>query len=62
MNTITIIVTLLTLWLVMGLGYLAEYFKLRKQGKSPLETLKSIEGILFITSIFIPPLLIIFYR
>ncbi|MBW1866947.1 MAG: hypothetical protein JRI38_04285 [Deltaproteobacteria bacterium] len=62
MNTITIIVALLTLWLVMGLGYLAEYFKLRKQGKSPLETLKSIEGILFIASIFIPPILILLYR
>lgn len=62
MNTITIIVTLLTLWLVMGLGYLAEYFKLRKQGKSLIETLVSIEGILFIASIFIPPILIMLYR
>ncbi|MCK5784056.1 MAG: hypothetical protein KAH06_06385 [Desulfobacterales bacterium] len=62
MNTITIIVALLTLWLVMGLGYLAEYFKLRKQGQSLPETLKSIEGILFIASIFIPPIVIILYR
>ncbi len=62
MNTITIIVALLTLWLVMGLGYLAEYFKLRKQGQSLPETLKSIEGILFIASIFIPPIVIVLYR
>ena len=62
MNTITIIVALLTLWLVMGLGYWAEYFKLRKQGQSLPETLKSIEGILFIASIFIPPIVIILYR
>lgn len=54
MNTITLIVTILTLWLVMGLGYLAAYFKMRRQGKTLPETLRSIEGMLFIASIVLP--------
>lgn len=51
MNTQTLIVTILTLWLVMGLGFLAHYAKARKAGQSLAATLKSNEGLLFIASV-----------
>ena len=59
MNTPTIIVMILTLWLVMGLGFLAEYVNVRRQGKSPLEAWSSYEGVLFILSIAIPIIIMI---
>ena len=51
MNTITLIVTILTLWLVMGLGFLSEHAKARKAGRSLLQSLGSVEGLLFIASV-----------
>ncbi len=33
MNTITLVVTVLTLWLVMGLGFLAKYVACKRDGK-----------------------------
>ena len=59
MNTPTMIVTLLTLWLVMGLGFLAEYVNLRREGKSLFEAWISYEGLLFILSIAIPIIIMI---
>ncbi len=59
MNTPTIIVTILTLWLVMGLGFWAEYANARKEGKSLFEVWISYEGILFILSIAIPIIIMI---
>jgi hypothetical protein len=50
-NTQTLVVTILTLWLVMGLGFLAYYAKARKTGQSLTATLKSNEGLLFIASV-----------
>lgn len=50
-NTQTLVVTILTLWLVMGLGYLAHYAKARKAGQSFAASLKSNEGLLFIASL-----------
>jgi hypothetical protein len=50
-NTQTLVVTILTLWLVMGLGFLAYYAKARKAGHSFAATLKSNEGLLFIASV-----------
>jgi len=44
MNTPTIIVMLLTLWLVMGLGFLSEFVNLRRKGKSQVESWTSYEG------------------
>jgi len=58
MNTPTIVVTILIFWLVMGLGFLAEYAGARKKGKSKYEAWTSYEGLLFILSIVVP--LIIF--
>ena len=51
MNTQTLVVTILTLWLVMGLGFLAEWAKKRKQGQTLFQALGSIEGLLFLASI-----------
>jgi len=50
-NTQTLVVTILTLWLVMGLGFLASYAKARKAGHSLVQTLKSTEGLLFVASV-----------
>jgi len=54
MNTATLVVTILTLWLVMGLGFLSAYAEIRRKDKTFLSALKSKEGILFILSIFMP--------
>jgi len=54
MNTITMIMTVLTLWLVMGLGFLSRYAELRRQGRPSLEAWKTNEGLLFIASVVIP--------
>jgi hypothetical protein len=50
-NTQTLVVTILTLWLVMGLGFLAEYAKARKTGLSLVQALKGTEGLLLIASV-----------
>jgi heme/copper-type cytochrome/quinol oxidase subunit 2 len=61
MNTPTIIVMLLTLWLVMGLGFLSAHINHRRQGKSIYESLTSHEGLLFILSV-ITPLIILIHK
>jgi len=50
-NIQTLAVTIFTLWLVMGLGFLAEYAKARKAGRSLAQSLKGTEGLLFIASL-----------
>jgi len=59
MNTITIVVTVLTLWLVMGLSFLSVYFEIRREGKSPMEAWTSYEGLLFIISVVISLIILI---
>ncbi len=59
MNTPTIILMLLTLWLVMGLGFLSAHVNHRRQGKSIYESLTSYEGLLFILSVVIPVIILI---
>ena len=59
MNTPTIIVMLLTLWLVMGLGFLSAHIDHRRQGKSIYESLTSYEGLLFILSVVTPMIILI---
>lgn len=61
MNTITMVVTVLTLWLVMGLGFLSKYADCKKNGKTTHEAWMTHEGLLFIASVIIP-LLVAFYR
>ena len=60
MNTITIIVTVLTLWLVMGLGFLSKYADMRRQGGTARDAFKTNEGRLFIASVAIPILVALF--
>ena len=59
MNTPTIVVAVLTLWLVMGLGFLAEYVNARKSGKTSYEAWTSYEGLLFILSVVVPLIVLI---
>jgi hypothetical protein len=54
MNTITKLVALLTLWLVMGLGFLAEYVTLRRKGFGLVQALKQPEGWLLLASLVLP--------
>ena len=57
MNTITIIVTILVLWLVTGLGFLSAYANAKRSGKPPKEILTLKESLLFFASLAIPLLL-----
>ncbi|MCP3952168.1 MAG: hypothetical protein GY697_08140 [Desulfobacterales bacterium] len=61
MNTITLVVTVLTLWLVMGLGFLSKYVECKRNDKTPYETWTTHEGLLFAASVIIP-VLIALYR
>lgn len=51
MNTITMIVTVLTLWLVMGLGFLSKYAEMRRLGQRGIDAWKTNEGLLFVASV-----------
>ncbi|MEJ2658433.1 MAG: hypothetical protein P8012_14770 [Desulfobacterales bacterium] len=59
MNTPTIIAMLFVFWLVMGLGFLAKYVSVRKNGKTRFEAWISYEGVLFILSVVVPLLILI---
>ena len=61
MNTATLVVTVLTLWLVMGLGFLSKYAEVRRKGGSPFDAWTSYEGIFFVVSVIVP-LLTLIYR
>ena len=61
MNTSTLVVTILTLWLVMGLGFLSKYADVRRKGGSALDAWSSYEGIFFVVSVLVP-LLTLIYR
>ena len=50
-NTQTLAVTILTLWLVMGLGFLSTYAKARRAGRTFLQSLRTTEGLLFIATL-----------
>jgi hypothetical protein len=59
MNTITRIVFVLTLWLIMGLGFLAKAMEVRRKGLPFRDALSSPEGILFLLSVLVPMLIVI---
>jgi len=61
MNTPTIVVMILTLWLVMGLGFLSEYTNASRQDKSWYDAWISYEGVLFILSV-VAPLIILIHK
>ena len=60
MNTITIIVTVLVLWLIMGLGFTTAYVDARRSGKTKAQAWQSHEGIMFIISVALPLLIGLF--
>ena len=59
MNGITQAAFFLTLWLVMGIGFLSKATELRRQGKSWGEALTSIEALLFYLSVVAPLVLVV---
>ena len=59
MNTPTLVLSVFTLWLVMGLGFLAEYANVRREGKSGYEAWFTLEGLLFIASVAVPLIILI---
>jgi heme/copper-type cytochrome/quinol oxidase subunit 2 len=61
MNTITLVMTVLTLWLVMGLGFLSKYVECKRDGRTTYQAWMTYEGLFFAASILIP-ILIAFYR
>ena len=60
MNTPTIVVTLFVFWLVMGLGFLSKFVTVRNKGKTRYEAWTTYEGLLFISSIAIPLIVLVF--
>ena len=61
MNTITIVMTVLILWAVMGLGFLSKFSEVRRKGGGALDAWTSYEGIFFVVSVIVP-LLTLAYR
>jgi uncharacterized protein YqgC (DUF456 family) len=61
MNTITMVMTVLTLWLVMGLGFLSRYVECKRNGKTRSEAWATCEGLLFAASVTVP-VFIAFYK
>ncbi|CAB5122083.1 hypothetical protein D3OALGB2SA_3051 [Olavius algarvensis associated proteobacterium Delta 3] len=59
MNAQTQVVFVFTLWLVMGIGFLAKATEMRRLGQTWLNTVTSIEGILFLLSLLAPVFLLI---
>lgn len=59
MNGITQAVFFLTLWLVMGIGFLSKTTELRRRAKGWGEALTSIEALLFYLSVLVPVVLVI---
>ena len=62
MNTITLVITVLTLWLVMGLGFLSKYAACKKEGQTSYQAWTTVEGLLFVASIILAPILAAVYR
>jgi len=62
MNTITLVVTVLTLWLVMGLGFLSKYVQCKKDGNTTYQAWTTVEGLIFVASVILAPVLVAVYR
>ena len=62
MNTITLVMTVLTLWAVMGLGFLSKYVACKREGKTTYQSCTTVEGLLFAASVILAPILVAVYR
>jgi hypothetical protein len=54
MNGITTTVLFVSLWFIMGIGFLSKATELRRQGKGWAEALTSVEALLFLLSLLAP--------
>ena len=61
MNFITKLVFLLTLWTVMGLGFLVKFSEVKRKNEDTHKALKSVEGLLFFASLAIPVFYGVYY-
>ena len=59
MNGITEAVFFLTLWLIMGIGFLSKATELRRQGQRWGTALTTVEALLFYLSLLLPFVLLI---
>lgn len=61
MNTITLVMTILLFWGVMGFGFLVKYVDVRRRGGTHIEAWKTYEGLFFVLSVILP-LVVLFFR
>lgn len=61
MNFITKLVFLLSLWGIMGFGFLVKFSEVKRKNEDTRNALKSTEGILFFASIGLPVLYAVYY-
>ena len=60
MNTLSQIVSILILWLITGLAFSSVFLKERKQGHSALAAFKTVEGVVFLLSIAVALIYLVF--
>jgi hypothetical protein len=59
MNGVTQAAFFVTLWLIMGIGFLSKTTEIRRQGKTWSDALVSVEALLFFLSLLTPFVLLI---
>ncbi|MGD8369080.1 MAG: hypothetical protein PVG78_15690 [Desulfobacterales bacterium] len=59
MNGITQAFFFLSLWLIMGIGFLSKATEIRRLGKSWGEALSTVEALLFFLSLLLPFVLLV---
>ena len=60
MNTVSQIVSILVLWLITGLAFSSVFIKAHQEGHSVLAAFKTMEGIVFLVSIIVPLLYLVY--
>ncbi len=60
MNTVSQTVSILVLWLITGLAFSSVYLKERRKGHSVLTAFKTVEGIVFLASVIVPLIYLMF--
>ena len=61
MNTVSQIISILVLWLITGLAFSSVFIRERKRGHSIAAAFKTVEGIVFLVSVVVP-LVYLVYR
>ena len=60
MNTVSQVVSILVLWLITGLAFSSVFLKERQKGHSVIAAFKTVEGIVFLVSIIVPLLYMVY--